>query len=148
MSSMGLWRYKDQICVLMDTGIKREIMDESYTNPYSLHLGNTKMYRDLMDLYWWPLIKRDVTEYVIKCLTYQQVKVEHQRPVGLQQPLDIPEWKYQSTIGVAPYEMLYDRKCRSSIHWNEMGERKYLGPKGFERTTEAIEKIRAWMFAS
>ena len=34
---------------------------------------------------------------------------------------------YQSTIGVAPYEMLYGRKCRSPIHLNEMCERKYLG---------------------
>ena len=34
---------------------------------------------------------------------------------------------YQATIGVAPYEMLYGRKCRSLIHCDEMGERKYLG---------------------
>ena len=36
---------------------------------------------------------------------------------------------YQSTIGVAPHEMLYGRKCRTPIHWDEMGEKKYLGPK-------------------
>ena len=36
---------------------------------------------------------------------------------------------YQSTIGVAPYEMLYGRKCRSPIHWDETGERRYLGPE-------------------
>ena len=26
---------------------------------------------------------------------------------------------YQSTIGVAPYEMLYGRKCRSPINWDQ-----------------------------
>ncbi|KAM6551282.1 hypothetical protein CsatB_001090 [Cannabis sativa] len=26
---------------------------------------------------------------------------------------------YQSTIGIAPYELLYGRKCRSPIHWDE-----------------------------
>ena len=55
---------------------------------------------------------------------------------------------YQSTIGVAPYEMLYGRKCRSPIHWDEMVERRNLGPDMVQRTGEAIEKIRARMLAS
>ena len=50
---------------------------------------------------------------------------------------------YQATIEVAPYEMLYGRKCRSPIHWDEMGERSYLGLEMVQRTNEAIEKIRA-----
>ena len=36
---------------------------------------------------------------------------------------------YHSTIGMAPYEALYGRKCRSPIHWDEMGEKKFLGPE-------------------
>ncbi|XP_060964053.1 uncharacterized protein LOC133033355 [Cannabis sativa] len=55
---------------------------------------------------------------------------------------------YQSTVGMAPYEMLYGRKCRSPIHWDEAGERRYLGPEAVQRTSEAIEKIRARMLAS
>ena len=55
---------------------------------------------------------------------------------------------YQSTIGVAPYEMLYGRKCRSPIHWDEAGERSYLGPELVQETNEALEKIRARMLAT
>ena len=55
---------------------------------------------------------------------------------------------YQSTIGIAPYELLYGRKCRSPIHWDETGERKYLGLESVQRTNEAIEKIKARMLAS
>ena len=55
---------------------------------------------------------------------------------------------YQSTIGVETYEKLNGRKCRSPIHWDEMGERKYLGPDMVQKTNEAIEKIRARMLAS
>ena len=40
-------------------------------------------------------MKRDVVEYVSRCLTCQQVKAEHQRPPGLLQPLWIPEWKWE-----------------------------------------------------
>ena len=52
------------------------------------------MYHDLKRQYWWKGIKRDVATFVAKCLTYQQVKAEHQRPAGLLQPLPIPEWKW------------------------------------------------------
>ena len=55
---------------------------------------------------------------------------------------------FHATIGVAPYEMLYGRKCRSPIHWDEMGERKYLGPDLVRRTTEAVEKIRKRMLTA
>ena len=41
-------------------------------------------------------MKRDVTEYVSKCLTCQQVKVEHQVPTGLLNPLPIPQWKWDN----------------------------------------------------
>jgi len=53
------------------------------------------MYRDLKTHYWWPGMKRDITEYVTRCLTCQRVKVEHQKPGGLLQPLPIPVWKWE-----------------------------------------------------
>ena len=30
-----------------------------------------------------------------RCLTCQQVKIEHQKPAGLLQPLEVPEWKWK-----------------------------------------------------
>ena len=41
-------------------------------------------------------MKIDVTEYVSKCLTCQQVKAEHQVPTGLLNPLPIPQWKWDN----------------------------------------------------
>ena len=83
ISEMGLLKYKGRICILMDSDIRQEILDESHTTPYSLHPGTTKMYQDLRAPYWWSGMKRDVVDYVAKCLTFQQVKAEHQRPAGL-----------------------------------------------------------------
>ena len=45
--------------------------------------------------YWWPGMKNDVVKHVEQCLICQQVKVEHQRPAGTLQPLDIPLWKWE-----------------------------------------------------
>ena len=92
MSDAGLLRYKDQICVPSDAALRREILDESHNTPYSLHPGSTKMYHDVRSLYWWPGMKRDVVEYVAKCLTCQQIKAEHQRPAGQLQPLPWTLW--------------------------------------------------------
>ena len=49
---------------------------------------------------------------------------------------------FQSTVGMAPYEALYGRKCRSPVHWDEAGKRQYLGPDMVDQTTEAIKVIR------
>ena len=49
---------------------------------------------------------------------------------------------FQSTVGMAPYEALYGRKCRSPVHWDEAGERQYLGSDMIDQTKEAIKVIR------
>ena len=49
------------------------------------------MYQDLKGLFWWPGMKRDVAQFVYACLTCHKLKVEHQKPAGLMQPLEIPE---------------------------------------------------------
>ena len=34
---------------------------------------------------------------------------------------------FQSSIGMAPYEALYGRRCRTPLTWFEVGERRLLG---------------------
>ena len=36
---------------------------------------------------------------------------------------------YQASIRMAPYEALYGRRCRSPIHWDDVGEWRMLGPE-------------------
>ena len=53
------------------------------------------MYRNLKEQYGWVGMKKDISDYVARCLTCQQVKVEHQHPSGLLQSVKIPEWKWE-----------------------------------------------------
>jgi hypothetical protein len=39
-------------------------------------------------------MKREIAEYVAICDSCQRIKAEHQRPAGLLQPLQIPQWKW------------------------------------------------------
>ncbi|KAL8146288.1 hypothetical protein AgCh_004148 [Apium graveolens] len=59
-------------------------------------LRSTKMYRDLKESYWWPYMKREIAEWVSRCYICQRAKAERQRPSGLLQPLEIPEWKWEN----------------------------------------------------
>jgi len=52
---------------------------------------------------------------------------------------------YQSTIGMAPYEALYGRRCRTTICWDEVGERKLLGPELVQITVDKVKVIKERM---
>ncbi|KAL4021738.1 hypothetical protein IC575_020549 [Cucumis melo] len=245
------------------------------------------MYPDLRCVYWWRNMKREVADFVSRCLVCQQVKAPRQRPAGLLQPLSMPGWKwesvsmdfitglpktlkgytviwvvvdrlmksahfvpgkstytaskwrqlymteivrlhgvpvsiisdrdarftskfwkglqlaldtrldfstafhpqtdgqterlnqvledmlracvlefsgswdshlhlmefaynnsYQATIGMAPFEALYGKCCRSLIYWGEVGEQRMVGPELVQTTNAAIQKIRARMLTA
>ena len=49
---------------------------------------------------------------------------------------------FQASIGMAPYEPLYGRKCRTPICWNEVGERKLSSEELIRVSTEKIQVVR------
>ena len=49
---------------------------------------------------------------------------------------------YQASIGMTPYEALYGRKCQTLVCWNEVGERKLVGPEIVQVTCDKIKVIR------
>ncbi|GKA70813.1 putative reverse transcriptase domain-containing protein [Tanacetum coccineum] len=55
-----------------------------------------------------------------------------------------PELKQLSTtsFSCAPFEALYERKCRSLVIWSEVGESQLIGPEIMQETTEKIVQIR------
>jgi hypothetical protein len=40
-------------------------------------------------------MKKEVVDFIAKCLECQKVKAEHRHPTGLLHPLPIPEWKWE-----------------------------------------------------
>ncbi|WVZ80216.1 hypothetical protein U9M48_027709 [Paspalum notatum var. saurae] len=172
-----LW-YKNRICVPKVDSMRKLILSEAHDTAYSIHPSSTKKYYDLKERFWWYDMKRSVAKYVAICDTCQCVKAEHQRPVGLLQPLKVPEWKwkeitmyfivglprtqkgynsiwvvvnrltkygtswdkclpyaefsynnsYQTSLKKLPFEALYGKRCRTSLFWNQTGEKQVFGP--------------------
>jgi hypothetical protein len=86
--------YKDRICVPTVEELRAEILKEGHDSKYCIHPGNTKMYADLKRYFWWKDMKKDIAGFVAQCDICNRVKAEHQRPAGLLNPLDVPEWKW------------------------------------------------------
>ncbi|KAL0546890.1 hypothetical protein IC582_016808 [Cucumis melo] len=96
LSSDGGLLFERRLCVPSDSAVKTELLSEAHSSPFSMHPGSTKMYQDLKRVYWWRNMKREVAEFVSRCLVCQQVKAPRQKPAGLLQPLSIPEWKWEN----------------------------------------------------
>ncbi|KAA0060279.1 pol protein [Cucumis melo var. makuwa] len=252
LSSDGGLLFERRLCVPPDSAVKTELLSEAHSSPFSMHPGSTKMYQDLKRVYWWRNMKREVAEFVSRCLVCQQVKAPRQKPAviwvvvdrltksahfvpgkstytaskwaqlymseivrlhgvpvsivsdrdarftskfwkGLQTAtgtrldfstafhpqtdsqterlnqvledmlracaLEFPgSWdshlhlmefaynnSYQATIGMAPFEALYGKCCRSPVCWGEVGEQSLMGPELVQSSNEAIQKIRSRM---
>ena len=48
----------------------------------------------------------------------------------------------QSSIGMAPYEASYGRKCSTPLCWTELSEKKVIGPDLIQETEEKVKMIR------
>jgi len=83
----GTIRFHNQVCIPAVEELKRKILDEGHNTPHSIHTVGNKLYKDLKQTFWWSNMKREVADYVARCLTCQRVKIEHRRPARLLQPL-------------------------------------------------------------
>ncbi|KAL0537310.1 hypothetical protein IC582_026287 [Cucumis melo] len=88
--------FDGRLCVPEDSAVKIELLTEAHSSPFTMHPGSTKMYQDLRRAYWWRNIKREVADFVSRCLVCLQVKAPRQKPGGLLQPLGVLEWKWES----------------------------------------------------
>ena len=90
----GVLYYNDRVCVPDDNDLRKAILEEAHSGSFAIHSGSTKMYQYLKMSFWWSEMKRDISEFVTKCLVCQRVKAEHQVSLGLLQPIRILEWKW------------------------------------------------------
>ncbi|CAN6465229.1 unnamed protein product [Victoria cruziana] len=76
-------RYRGRIWIPSDSGLRNKVLSDLHSSRFSIHPGGTKMYREARRYFWWPGMRKDITDFVAHCLICQQVKAEHQRPGGL-----------------------------------------------------------------
>uniref|UniRef100_J3MEG0 Reverse transcriptase RNase H-like domain-containing protein n=1 Tax=Oryza brachyantha TaxID=4533 RepID=J3MEG0_ORYBR len=144
----GIVLFRGRLCIPQKSEVKADILHEAHRTPYSLHPGETKMYRDLKQIFWCKCTMVDISKYVASC--------------GLLQPLGIPDsWEshlpltefaynnsYQASIKMTPFEALYGRKCVSPLCWDVVGERSLLGLDFIHQIAEMVQEIQQNLLAS
>ena len=88
--------YRDRIFLTEGSQLKKKILQASHDSPLSSHQGFTKTYRAIRERFSWKGLEEDVLLHVRECVVLQRNKGENNHPVGLLQPLPIPEGKWES----------------------------------------------------
>ena len=61
----------NRMCVPKIDELKMEIMEEAHSLAYSMHPSSTKMYNTLREHYWWKGMKKEIADFVSRCLICQ-----------------------------------------------------------------------------
>lgn len=84
---------------------RKQVMIEAHDIPTSGHLGIYKTYHRIVEKYYWPKLKNDVTHYVNHCSVCATHKVERKKPIGLMVPQPLPSkpWEIIATDLIGPF---------------------------------------------
>src|SRR3954471_18299401 len=55
---------------------------------------------------------------------------------------------YQASLKMAPFEVLYGRKCRTPLNWSETGDRALIGPDIIQHAEDQVRIIREHLKAA
>ena len=113
----GVLYYKCRVCVPKFGEYRLDIMNNLHDIPIAGHPGFQKTYMAVKRHYYWPGMKRDVKEYVDRCLKCQVSKSEQVKNPGLLQPLSVPNLKFESVsmdfiVGLPKTQSNFDSGCR------------------------------------
>ncbi|CAN1179522.1 Transposon Tf2-9 polyprotein [Linum perenne] len=93
--SQGLLKYKGMVYVGGSGEMRKQLMNLFHSSPTGGHSGGQATYQRMKKFFYWPGMKRDITQWVAACQTCQQCKAETTPYPGLLQPLPIPDRAWQ-----------------------------------------------------
>lgn len=88
--------YNGRVCIPKAGEYRLNIMNNLHDIPIAGHPGFQKTYMAVKRHYYWPGMKKDVKEYVERCLKCQVSKSEQVKSPGFLQPLSVPNLKFES----------------------------------------------------
>ncbi|GJY82290.1 putative nucleotidyltransferase, ribonuclease H [Tanacetum coccineum] len=116
-----------------DSSLREALLTEAHSSPFSIHPGSTKMYRDLKHNFRWNGLQ-NACGMRLKFSNAFHPQTDGQTERTIQTLEDI----WHASIKGAPFELLYGRKCRAPIYWNEVEERVIEGRELVEVTNEKV----------
>jgi hypothetical protein len=85
----GILLYKNINYVPNVQDLKLMILNEMHNVPYAGHPRYQKNVATFKSHYFWPGMKKEIVEYIARCMEFQKVKAKHRHTTRLLQPLPI-----------------------------------------------------------
>lgn len=100
----GLGNSGDEWKIVVPKECRNEILAESHNIPTSGHMGIYKTYHRIIERFYWPKMKYDISRYVRSCKTCATHKPDLRGPNGLMtsQPVVTRPWEMLSTDLMGP----------------------------------------------
>jgi hypothetical protein len=92
----GLFWKDDQLVIPNIEKIKDKVLNSSHDSLFAGHLGRTKTYDLVTRSFWWPGIRKSVSNHCKTCDSCQRVRINNQRSMGLYQPLPVPSKQWDT----------------------------------------------------
>ena len=67
MEEDGTIFLRGRLCVPQQAAVKMVILREAHRSSYTMHPGETKMYHDLKQSFWWKRMRVCIAKYVSSC---------------------------------------------------------------------------------
>ena len=115
LSQEGWFLYKNILYTTNLADLDMLMLNEFHKTPFFYHTIYHKMISSLRKEYFYPNMKIEVVYYSARFLESQQVKHEHQHPVGHLYPLPNPKWKWEVFTMYFIIGLPKTRKQRDSI---------------------------------
>ena len=91
----GRLMYGDRVYIPNDLALQTRIIRECHDTPTGGHLGKEKTIEQVKRRFYWPGMDAVIQKYVTSCDSCQRNKPSQQSPMGLLQPLPIPNRPWQ-----------------------------------------------------
>nr|CAD1833046.1 unnamed protein product [Ananas comosus var. bracteatus] len=156
----GSLRFRGRWCVPSKSELRNDILFEAHRSPYTVHPGRTKNVSrfEAVFLVAWDEARRGLvidwhsytsTKWfdfmVCRCRSYQNGTLasypSFEELIAGHGGIRLNN-SYQASIGIASYEALYGRRCRSPICYDDVGERRLIGPDLVENAEAKIRIAR------
>jgi len=85
--------------IIVPSSLRAWILKSFHDAPTSGHQGIERTFEKLKRFYWWPNMKKDVSNYVLSCNVCSRSKIRRHKPYGKLIPLPIPTKPWE-VIGV------------------------------------------------
>ena len=87
--------HKNKIDVLSFGELRNLVLKEMHNVLYVGQPGYQKTIAAIRSQFFWLGMKKDVVDYIARCMECQRVKDKNRHPTGFLQPLPIPEKKWE-----------------------------------------------------